>query len=53
MIIIFEANENTSSTSKLNSILSQEQEWADEANRQRKAITRRQKIMKFIIFSIY
>ena len=35
---IFPNNTNTSSTSKLNSILSQEQKWAEEANQKRESI---------------
>ena len=50
---VFEANENTSSTSKLNSILSQEQEWADEANRKREAIARSQKMMKLMTIAFF
>lgn len=46
---VFSSNLNTSSEEKLASILSQEQEWADEANRKREAIARNQKIMKFAI----
>lgn len=45
---VFDKNLNTSSENKLEYILTQEQEWADEANRQREAIARRQKIMKII-----
>jgi len=45
---VFNKNLNTSYEEKLDYILTQEQEWADEANRQREAIARRQKIMKFV-----
>ena len=45
---VFGSNLNTSSDNKLSSILAQEQEWADEANRKREAIARNQKIMKFM-----
>ena len=45
---VFKNNTNTSSTSKLNSILSQEQEWAEEANQKREAIAKRQKMMKLM-----
>lgn len=42
---VFEENTNTSQEAKLNTILSQEQKWADEANKQREAIAKRRKIM--------
>lgn len=45
---VFANNLNTSSEKKLEYILSQEQEWANEANRKREEIARNQKIMKFI-----
>ena len=48
---VFANNLNTSFEKKLEYILSQEQEWADEANRQREAIVRRQKIMKFLFIT--
>ena len=44
----FELVALNASENKLEYILNQEQEWADEANRQREAIARRQKIMKII-----
>lgn len=50
---IFPNNTNTSSTSKLNSILSQEQKWAEEANQKRESIAKRQKIMKFMIIAFF
>lgn len=43
---VFASNKNVSTKNKLNSILSQEQTWADEANQKREAIARRQKMMK-------
>lgn len=42
---IFASNQNKVNTSKLSSILSQEQEWADEANRKREEIRKRQEMM--------
>lgn len=50
---VFKDNKNTSSTSKLNDILSQEQKWANEANKKREAIARRQKFMKFITIAFF
>ena len=55
---IFEDNHNISTQSKLQSILLQEQKWADEANRKREQIIKRQEMIKksiitgFIIFNI-
>lgn len=43
---IFSNNLNTSNANKLNSILSQEQTWADQANDQRKRIAQQQEEMK-------
>lgn len=40
----FASNQNKVNTSKLSSILSQEQEWADEANRKREEIRKRQEM---------
>lgn len=45
---VFSSNENTSSINKLSSILSEEQIWADEANRQREAYAKRQQKIKTI-----
>ena len=52
---VFETNENRVSSYKLNSILSQEQTWADEANIQREAYAKRQqfiKIAKIVLFIV-
>lgn len=46
---VFANNKNVSTQNKLSSILSQEQTWADEANKKREAIVRRQKIIKIAI----
>ncbi len=43
---IFASNQNISSESKLQSILTQEQTWAEEANRKREQMIRRQEMMK-------
>lgn len=43
---IFYSNQNTSNTKKLQSILSQEQKWADEANQKREELRQRQENMK-------
>jgi len=50
---VFEDNKNVSSTSKLNTILSQEQKWAEEANRKREAIAKRQKIIKIATITFF
>lgn len=56
--LIFVRNNNTSSQNKLQNILNQEQEWADEANRKREEIRLRQEnvrkamIIGCIIFNI-
>lgn len=42
---VFSNNKNKVNTNKLESILSQEQEWADEANRKREEIRKRQEMM--------
>jgi len=51
---VFSNNQNTSSSSKLSYILSQEQKWADEANKKREAEARMQLIIKImtIVFLI-
>lgn len=55
---IFEDNQNISTQSKLQSILSQEQKWADEANRKREQILQREEMIEkfimigFIVFNI-
>lgn len=46
---VFEANKNVSNTSKLDNILSEEQTWADQANRQRKI----DQLMNIIFFIVY
>lgn len=43
---LFVSNQNVSNQNKLESILTQEQRWADEANRQREEIRARQEMMK-------
>lgn len=43
---IFANNQNKSSQNKLQSILSQEQEWANEANRKREQLQKRQEMIK-------
>lgn len=43
---IFVNNPNVSNQNKLETILAQEQKWADEANRKREEINRRQEMMK-------
>lgn len=43
---IFANNQNTSNQNKLQSILSQEQEWANEANRKREQLQKRQEMIK-------
>lgn len=48
---IFTNNQNTSSTNKLQNILTQEQQWADEANRKREEILKRQENMKKAMFT--
>lgn len=56
--LVFGGNSNTSNQYKLQSILDQEQEWADEANRKREEIQRRQEnvrkamIIGSIIFNV-
>lgn len=45
---VFTNNNNVSSSYKLDSILSQEQDWAEEANQRREAIAKRQKMAKLI-----
>lgn len=56
--LIFARNNNTSSQNKLQTILTQEQEWADEANRKREEIRLKQEnvrkamIIGCIIFNI-
>lgn len=56
--LVFGRNNNTSNGYKLQSILDQEQEWADEANRKREEIQKRQEnirktmIIGCIIFNI-
>lgn len=56
-ISIFISNQNTSSQNKLQSILLEEQQWADEANAKREQIQKRQEMVKrslligFIIFN--
>ena len=55
-IYVFSENQNTSSVAKLNSILSQEQEWADEANKERERRLQEEKtanmIMKTVIIGL-
>lgn len=49
---VFDGNTNSSAQSKLNDILSQEQTWADEANKQREKIARRQNgMIAFFVFT--
>lgn len=56
--LVFSRNKNTSNQYKLQNILNQEQEWADEANRKREEIQKRQEdmrksmIISCIIFNI-
>lgn len=50
---VFEDNKNVSSTSKLNTILSQEQKWAEEANKKREAIAKRQKTIKIATITFF
>ena len=50
---VFANNYNVSSQSKLNQILTQEQTWAQEANRKREAIATRQKIMKILTICFF
>lgn len=45
----FANNKNKVNTNKLASILGQEREWADEANRKREEITKRKEIMETVI----
>lgn len=49
---IFANNQNVSNQEKLQSILSQEQEWADEANRKREEIRKRQEYIKGILITV-
>lgn len=46
---VFANNDNISSKSMLNSIISEETEWADEANRKREAYIFKQKMTRFFI----
>ena len=46
---VFANNQNKKSENKLESILSQEQKWADEANRKREEITKRKEMMETAI----
>ena len=48
---LFSNNQNISSQNKLNSILSQEQTWADEANAKREEIARREERTKKLIIT--
>ena len=50
---VFENNKNISSSAKLDSILSQEQTWAEEANRKREAIAKKQKITKYTTIAFF
>lgn len=49
---IFEKNQNKEDSTQLQSILKQEQQWADEANAQRERIAKRRKIMKIILIGV-
>lgn len=50
---VFANNYNLSSQNKLNQILTQEQTWANEANRKREALATRQKIMKILTICFF
>lgn len=49
---IFSSNQNISSQNKLNSILTQEQAWADEANAKREEMQRRAQRTKMLIITV-
>lgn len=50
---LFLTNANTSNKAKLQSILTQEQQWAEEANRQREEMIRMQEQRKMIMRTIF
>lgn len=50
---IFNQNLNTSNTNKLDSILEQEQKWADEANKERERIANREKFIRIGLIIFY
>lgn len=50
---VFANNTNVSSNKKLDSILAQEQTWANDANKKREAFARKQKFIKFATIAFF